>query len=42
MTNAVQQVLGDVWLDKVKVDEGIDKTITAMEDVIKQSDVRKG
>ena len=41
MTNAVQQVLGDVWLDKVKVDEGIDKTIAAMEDVMKQSDVRK-
>ncbi len=41
MTNAVQQTLDNVWLDKMKPDEGVDATIKAMEAVLKLTDVRQ-
>jgi ABC-type glycerol-3-phosphate transport system substrate-binding protein len=41
MTTAVQQTLGNVWLNTVPVDKGIDDTIKAAEDVLKLTDIRK-
>jgi sn-glycerol 3-phosphate transport system substrate-binding protein len=40
MTNAVQQTLDNVWLNKMTPDQGVDATIKAMEDVLKLTDVR--
>jgi multiple sugar transport system substrate-binding protein len=41
MTTAVQQTLGNVWLNATSVDQGVDATVKAAEDVLKLTDVRK-
>jgi len=41
MTNAVEQTLANVWLNKMTPDQGVDAAVKAMEDVLKLTDVRQ-
>ena len=40
MSTAIEQTLGNVWLNKMTPDQGVDATVKAMEDVLKLPDVR--